>query len=127
MKTVQPDDASQARPPVHPARHPARVRQRRLWTFGLYMAVGLFMIADGVRSPERQWLNRSAIVALHGYQAVGRPLMKKSHVTCRYTQSCSDYSMEQYHTSGFLPATWRTLKRLSRCRPGVPVGTEYEE
>jgi putative component of membrane protein insertase Oxa1/YidC/SpoIIIJ protein YidD len=37
---------------------------------------------------------------------------------CRFEPSCSTYALESYGKLGFLRATARTLRRLSRCRQG---------
>ncbi len=39
-------------------------------------------------------------------------------VRCRFEPSCSAYALEAYRRHGFWRATVRTLRRLSRCRPG---------
>lgn len=36
---------------------------------------------------------------------------------CKFSPSCSVYSMEAYLEHGFIVGSWLTLKRLCRCAP----------
>jgi len=36
---------------------------------------------------------------------------------CRYTPSCSQYSLEALRKYGFFKGGWLALKRISRCHP----------
>lgn len=41
---------------------------------------------------------------------------------CRFEPSCSHYAHEAIATHGSARGTWLAVKRLARCRPGVPGG-----
>ena len=41
---------------------------------------------------------------------------------CRFQPSCSQYGYEAIEVYGAARGSWMTLRRLVRCRPGVPGG-----
>jgi len=41
---------------------------------------------------------------------------------CRFTPSCSEYSLVALQTHGSRRGLWLTIRRLSRCRPFGPSG-----
>jgi putative membrane protein insertion efficiency factor len=80
-------------------------------------------IFDWVRPPERQasvhlyeWL------VIAPYRAVVRPIASLI-VHCRYSPTCSQYSLEAVRAYGLPVGVWMTTKRLFRCMPWVPQGT----
>jgi putative component of membrane protein insertase Oxa1/YidC/SpoIIIJ protein YidD len=62
-----------------------------------------------------RWLN-VAVRCLRWYRRV-RP----QSVSCRcvFDPSCSRYAEASYTKHGFISGTYRTLRRLNRCRPGA--------
>jgi putative membrane protein insertion efficiency factor len=57
---------------------------------------------------------RALIGCVRAYQIVLGPLLG-GH--CRFTPSCSFYSIEAYRTHGAVRGTTLTVKRLCRCHP----------
>ncbi len=55
-----------------------------------------------------------AIFLIRLYQAGISPWFPAS---CRYTPTCSQYSVEAFQKYGFFKGFWLTIKRISRCHP----------
>ncbi|HEX7358800.1 MAG TPA: membrane protein insertion efficiency factor YidD [Ignavibacteriaceae bacterium] len=54
------------------------------------------------------------IVLIKIYQLVISPLFPSS---CRYTPTCSHYTLEALKKYGLLKGGWLGVKRISRCHP----------
>ena len=59
-------------------------------------------------------VKKMAILPVKFYQAAIRPMLPN---TCRYTPSCSQYSIEAINKHGALNGCWLGLKRILRCHP----------
>jgi len=55
-----------------------------------------------------------AIFLVRLYQAAISPWLPPS---CRYTPTCSQYSVEAFQKYGFLKGFMLTIKRIGRCHP----------
>jgi putative membrane protein insertion efficiency factor len=55
-----------------------------------------------------------AIFLVRLYQAGISPWFPPS---CRYTPTCSQYSVEAFQKHGFFKGFWLTVKRIARCGP----------
>jgi putative membrane protein insertion efficiency factor len=53
-------------------------------------------------------------MAVRLYQTVISPWLMP---TCRYTPSCSQYSIEALNKYGFFKGGWLSLKRILSCHP----------
>lgn len=42
--------------------------------------------------------------------------------SCRYTPSCSQYTLESVEKYGLVRGSWMGLKRIARCHPFHPGG-----
>jgi uncharacterized protein len=62
-----------------------------------------------------------AIAVLDAYKRWISPLLPAA---CRFTPTCSEYARLAYERYGFWSASWRTLRRLSRCHPFHPGGVD---
>lgn len=59
-------------------------------------------------------LKKIAIGFVKFYQYAIRPLLPNS---CRYTPSCSQYTLDAINKYGALKGSWLGLKRILRCHP----------
>jgi hypothetical protein len=59
-------------------------------------------------------LKAVAIAFVKFYQYCIRPLLPNA---CRYTPSCSEYSIEAIKKYGAFKGSWLGIKRISRCHP----------
>ena len=100
--------------------------RERLKKPATYLVVVLALLglaaADSLRPPDRQITGRLFVGAVHGYQYFGRPLSKK-FVACRYSPTCSEYSVEAVRKYGIRRGVVMSVKRLSSCTRAVPFGT----
>lgn len=65
------------------------------------------------------WLARRGIGMIRFYQRAISPLTPPS---CRFTPSCSQYTLLAIKKYGFLKGTWLGMRRISRCHPFHPGG-----
>ncbi len=54
------------------------------------------------------------ILLIKGYQTFISPLTPS---TCRYSPTCSHYSIEALQTHGLLKGSWLAIKRILSCNP----------
>jgi len=80
------------------------------------------VMVDSCRSPEDQITGRLYVQGVHLYQAVARPLLK-GRIQCRYSPSCSDYSIEAVSRFGIRKGLVLSIKRIKSCKKEVPIGT----
>jgi putative membrane protein insertion efficiency factor len=89
----------------------------------LLLALAAALIgADSVRAPDHQLVARIYVTAVRSYQRVG-PRTLAGYVRCRYSPTCSRYSVEAVQRYGLRKGLGLTLNRLWRCRGSVPRGT----
>lgn len=80
--------------------------------------------ADAQRAPANQWAGRAAVAGIHVYQSTLSPLYGRMGVECRFTPTCSRYGEVVIQKYGFVRGGWMSLKRIARCGPWTPKGTE---
>lgn len=56
---------------------------------------------------------------VRGYKLLISPILPPS---CRFSPTCSEYSLEAIQKYGALKGFWLTIKRLIRCNPWNPGG-----
>ena len=59
-------------------------------------------------------IKKIPIAAVKFYQLAIRPLLPNA---CRYTPSCSEYTIEAVNKYGALKGSWLGMKRIARCHP----------
>lgn len=59
-------------------------------------------------------MSKIAIYLIKFYRKYISPL---SQPTCRFSPTCSTYSLEAYKKFGFFLGTYLTIKRLLKCHP----------
>jgi len=59
------------------------------------------------------------ILLIKFYQYVVSPMMGPK---CRYTPSCSQYTIDAFKKHGIIKGSWLGIKRISSCRPGGGSG-----
>lgn len=64
-------------------------------------------------------LKSLALMLLRGYKLFISPLLGQ---TCRFSPSCSSYSMQAIERFGFFRGSYLTVRRLMRCHPWNPGG-----
>ena len=74
------------------------------------------------REPGSQLLGRVYVVSVQAYQAVGRPILR-GRIQCRYTPTCSDYSISAVQRYGLVDGVHLTRRRIESCTKAVPLGT----
>lgn len=62
----------------------------------------------------RKILTAPLIILIQAYRYLISPLLG-SH--CRYTPSCSQYSIEAIESHGVIKGLWLALKRVGSCHP----------
>ncbi len=65
------------------------------------------------------WPRQAAVALIRGYQRFLSPALPPS---CRFTPSCSQYTLEAVQRYGFLKGCWLGGRRLIRCHPFNPGG-----
>jgi len=62
----------------------------------------------------KKWLAYPFILLVKFYQKVISPL---TPATCRYTPTCSQYTLVALQKHGFFKGGWMSLKRIASCNP----------
>jgi len=60
------------------------------------------------------WIRKLYILPIRFYQWAISPMLGSA---CRYTPSCSRYTVEAIEEWGIFKGTWLGLKRIFRCHP----------
>jgi hypothetical protein len=102
---------------------PPRTRLRLAAIASLILAA---IAADAQRAPADQWAGRAAVAGIHVYQSTLSPLYARMGVDCRFSPTCSRYSEVVIRNYGFVRGGWMSMKRVARCGPWTPKGTQDE-
>ena len=71
-----------------------------------------------VASGAARW---AAIALVRGYQLFVSPLFPAA---CRYIPTCSTYAVEAIERYGVVRGGWLAAKRIARCHPFRPGGSD---
>jgi putative membrane protein insertion efficiency factor len=78
--------------------------------------------ADAMRPPQNQVSVRVFAAGVVGYHRFIQPVTGR-FIRCRFSPTCSSYSVEAVRKYGIAKGGWMGLCRIARCRPSVPMGT----
>ena len=87
-------------------------------------ATSVLFVADVTRPPADQLSARVALGAIHVYQATLSPLYERAGAICRFKPTCSHYGEAVIREFGAIRGGWLAFKRVLRCGPWTPAGTE---
>jgi uncharacterized protein len=65
------------------------------------------------------WPRRLAMLLIRAYQRIVSPVLPPA---CRFSPSCSQYTLEAIERHGILRGGWLGARRLVRCHPFNPGG-----
>jgi len=103
-------------------RKSVRITRLKVILIATALAATVTFAVDVSRPPEKQIIARVYVGMVHGYQVVGRPLLK-GVVACRFRPTCSDYSIQAVQRHGLIRGLALTIHRLRACKDDVPMGT----
>ena len=86
--------------------------------------LSMAVVVDLFRPPERQWTAFLLLAAIDGYQETLSREMAVAGVRCRFEPTCSHYAEAVIRRDGSAVGTWRAARRLARCGPWTPAGTQ---
>jgi len=66
------------------------------------------------------WPRRAVAALIRVYQLLAAPLPS----SCRYTPSCSTYTLEAVRRYGAVRGSWLGMRRILRCHPFRPGGDD---
>jgi uncharacterized protein len=75
------------------------------------------MTVSGVLAIPRQLV----VLVIRGYQRFISPALPPA---CRFTPSCSQYTLEAVNRYGVVRGGWLGLRRIARCHPWHPGGPD---
>lgn len=91
------------------------------WLAAVVLLVVLFG-ADAMRSPRNQVSVGLFAASVDGYHRFLHPITGR-FIRCRYSPTCSEYSVEAVRKYGIARGGWMSLRRVASCRSSVPMGT----
>ena len=77
---------------------------------------------DATRAPSQQLTARTYVSAVKAYQRSIRPVTKDK-IRCRFTPTCSQYSIEAVERFGIGRGLMLTVRRIASCRRDIAPGT----
>ena len=102
---------------------PGRGRGRRT-ALVVCAVLATVLIFDGLRPPRQQIGAALALLAIDGYQATVSRALGRIGARCRFEPTCSHYGELAIRNRGLVPGAWLIVKRVARCGPWTPAGTQ---
>ncbi|TNF91812.1 MAG: membrane protein insertion efficiency factor YidD [Gammaproteobacteria bacterium] len=65
------------------------------------------------------FVRKIAVLPIHFYRLFISPILGPH---CRFTPTCSEYSIEAVETHGIFRGGWLAIRRITRCHPWHPGG-----
>lgn len=84
--------------------------------------LGATLIAEArsLGSPQTQPGSRITALLVAGIRTYQREISPRRGPCCHFTPTCSEYATQTLQIHGTRRGSWLIVKRLARCRPGVP-------
>lgn len=82
------------------------------------------IVWDIGREPAQQWTAALLLAGIDAYQARLSPGLSVAGINCRFRPTCSEYAEATIRQEGAAKGSWRAARRLARCGPWTPAGTE---
>ena len=98
-----------------------RLKRPETYLVALFILTVLAAL-DSYRSPANQVTGRLYVSGVRLYQTFGRSPLN-GRIRCRYSPTCSEYSIEAVRKYGVRRGLVLTLTRIRSCTIDVPVGT----
>jgi hypothetical protein len=92
------------------------------WLAGVLL-LALVFGADAMRLPQSQVSVRLFAASVTGYHRYIHPVTGR-FIRCRYSPTCSAYSVEAVRKYGIAKGGWMGMRRVFSCRSSVPMGTQ---
>jgi hypothetical protein len=96
---------------------------RKLAIAGCLIAITAGFVADNRNPPPDRVGAKVYIWSVLGYQKLGRPVVRRL-VVCRFSPSCSEYSLQAVRRFGLTTGLRLTATRLFRCSPEAIGGPD---
>jgi putative membrane protein insertion efficiency factor len=83
-----------------------------------------FATEPGERGPAPRLQARIRAFLLAMIATYQSQISPRRRACCRYTPTCSHYAAEALQAHGVVRGSWLAARRLLRCRPGKPGGSD---
>jgi putative membrane protein insertion efficiency factor len=91
---------------------------------GILAAALAMVIWDLTRPPQVQVSGKLLVAGIHLYQATLSRGLAAAGARCRFEPTCSHYATASIRRHGALAGSWRSIRRIARCGPWTPLGTD---
>lgn len=95
-----------------------RLTQPATYLLLLFVFAGALLL-DALRPPDQQVSARLYVHVVQAYQRDASPSVSRV-VRCRFSPTCSEYSLKAVRKFGIIRGLRLTASRLWRCRSNVP-------